>query len=134
MEFCLLILYVADQERSTSFYKMLLQKDPTLHEPGMTEFELSPYTRLGLMPASGIARLICPVMPDPAAASGIPRCEVYLYVGDPQTYVEAAEQAGALLISPLQKRDWGDEAAYFADPDGHVLAFARKLASTNDRP
>ncbi len=34
--------------------------------------------------------------------------------------------AGARELSPLAPRDWGDEAAYFADPDGNVLAVARR--------
>jgi hypothetical protein len=29
---------------------------------------------------------------------------------------------------PRAERGWGDEAAYFADPDGNVVAVARRLA------
>lgn len=36
------ILFVADQTRSTEFYRKLLDKEPVLEVPGMTEFELSP--------------------------------------------------------------------------------------------
>jgi hypothetical protein len=37
------------------------------------------------------------------------------------------EQAGARELSPLRRRDWSDEAAYFADPSGNVLVVARPL-------
>jgi hypothetical protein len=30
------------------------------------------------------------------------------------------------MLSPLALRDWGDEAAYFSDPDGHVVVVARR--------
>ena len=32
---------------------------------------------------------------------------------------------GAKIISSLQKRDWGDEVGYKADPDGHVIALEK---------
>src|SRR5207244_3574714 len=35
--------------------------------------------------------------------------------------------AGARPLSPRAPRVWGDEAAYFADPDGHVVAVSRHL-------
>jgi catechol-2,3-dioxygenase len=38
------------------------------------------------------------------------------------------ECAGARRLSPRQQRGWGDEAAYFADPDGNVFAVAARLA------
>jgi len=34
------ILFVKDQEKSTSFYKSVLDLEPVLNVPGMTEFEL----------------------------------------------------------------------------------------------
>ena len=35
--------------------------------------------------------------------------------------------AGATELSALTARDWGHEVAYFADPDGFVLAVARPM-------
>jgi hypothetical protein len=89
----------------------------------MTEFTLGPDSVLGLMPVAGIHRLL-PGLPDPAAAAGIPRAEVYLRVEDPSAFHARALRAGATELSPLQARDWGDLAAYSLDPDDHVLAFA----------
>ncbi|OGR42694.1 MAG: glyoxalase [Elusimicrobia bacterium GWA2_61_42] len=120
------ILYVEDQARSREFYGRALGQAPALDVPGMTEFEFAPGCVLGLMPEKGIKRLL-PAMPNPAEAGGIPRAEVYLTVPDPAVFHARALAAGARELSPLGPRDWGHEAAYCLDPDGHVLAFAAPL-------
>ena len=121
-----LILYVADQEASARFYGAVLGAPPTLHVPGMTEFRLADGTVLGLMPARGIRRLLGDVIPDPEAAAGIPRAELYLRVDDPAAYHARAVAHGARELSPPAPRDWGDVAGYVLDADGHVLAFAAR--------
>lgn len=120
----LFILYVEDQARSTAFYAQVLESAPSLHKPGMTEFQLSENTVLGLMPVTGVKRLLGSRLPDPARATGVPRGELYLVVHEPLAYHQRALDAGAVELSGLKKRDWGDLAAYSLDPDGHVLAFA----------
>lgn len=122
-----IILYVADQESSTEFYQQLFRKNPDLHVTGMTEFKLSDQVKLGLMPNSGIAKILLDKTPNPATGTGIPRCELYLHFEDIQLEFENALNCGAKLISPILDRDWGDRACYFADPDGHIIAFAEKL-------
>ncbi len=121
------ILYVADQNRSKSFYEKVLQKSPVLDVPGMTEFELNESCKLGLMPETGIAKIIKEHLPHPATGNGIPRCELYLFTEDPTASCERAIQNGGKLISIVQPRDWGHTVGYVADPDGHVLAFAQML-------
>jgi uncharacterized protein len=120
------ILYVADQRRSTEFYQQVLGRTPSLDVPGMTEFELVDGCRLGLMPETGIRRLLGPALPDPAQASGVPRVELYLVVADAAARHARALGAGATELSRLQPRDWGDSVAYCLDPDGHVLAFCQE--------
>jgi catechol 2,3-dioxygenase-like lactoylglutathione lyase family enzyme len=118
------ILYVANQDLSTDFYRRLLGTDPVLQVPGMMEFLLSPTCKLGLIPEQGIARIITPALPHPATGNGIPRCELYLVVEDVMPYYERAKVLNALLVSEIQQRDWGHRVGYFSDPDGHVIAFA----------
>ncbi|MCM2277163.1 MAG: VOC family protein [Oligoflexia bacterium] len=118
------ILYVQDQEKSAKFYTTVLAQEPRLHVPGMTEFELGDGCVLGLMPEKGIKRLLGSALPDPGAAHGVPRAEVYLSVDDPEAFYRRALQLGAKDLSPILARDWGDSAGYVLDPDGHVLAFA----------
>ncbi len=120
------ILYVRDQDLSTSFYKKLFRKEPDLHVPGMTEFILSEFCKLGLMPNKGIATLLGNELPHPDNGFGIPRCELYFLVGSVQEEHDHALVCGARLISEISDRDWGDRVCYFSDPDGHILAFAEK--------
>ena len=120
------ILYVEDQTKSTQFYSAVLACVPILHVPGMTEFSLFDGSILGLMPVSGIKRLLGNVLPDPAEASGIPRSELYLVVENASAFHERALDHGATELSPLEERDWGHRVAYSLDPDGHVLAFAEE--------
>ncbi len=122
------ILYVADQARSRAFYGVLLDRAPALDVPGMTEFELAPGVVLGLMPEQGIARIISGPLPHPSTGAGVPRCELYLLVRDLDAAVQRAIRAGAVVVDEAADRDWGHRVAYFADPDGHVVAFAEVVA------
>ncbi|MBF0406039.1 MAG: glyoxalase [Candidatus Riflebacteria bacterium] len=126
-----LIFYVSNQTLSTIFYSQVLNLRPELDVPGMTEFRLCDNTILGLMPTAGIKRLIGDRLPDPDDAQGIPRAELYLVVDNPKSYHERALINGAKELSQLSLRDWGHEAAYSLDPDGHVLAFAREVKSNH---
>lgn len=121
------ILYVKDQQLSTGFYTKLFRQQPDLNVPGMTEFKLSENCKLGLMPNSGIAKILADKTPHPDQGNGIPRCELYLYVKNIELEFENALQSGAIIISPIGDRNWGDKACYFSDPDGHIIAFAEKL-------
>lgn len=121
------ILYVKDQQLSTGFYTKLFRQQPDLNVPGMTEFKLSENCKLGLMPNAGIAKILADKTPHPDQGNGIPRCELYLYVENIELEFENALQSGAIIISPIGDRNWGDKACYFSDPDGHIIAFAEKL-------
>ncbi len=121
------ILFVQDQEASTDFYTKLFRQEPDLHVSGMTEFILSNTCKLGLMPNRGIAKILGDKTLHPEQGIGIPRCELYLRVENIDLEFDNALKAGARLISPIEDRDWGDKACYFADPDGHIIAFAEPL-------
>ena len=120
------ILYVRDQEASMRFYQTALAQDPRLHVPGMTEFQLSSECILGLMPESGIKKLLGEKIHDPEKTNGIARAELYMFVQDPQEFIDRAMSAGARLLSSIELRNWGDHAGYLADLDGHVIGVAGK--------
>lgn len=126
IQFVHLILYVDNQQISTDFYTKLLQTQPVLNVPGMTEFCLAANLKLGLMPNNGIATILKNKTPHPNTGTGIPRCELYLYVQNLEQWCTNAKNIGAVLISDIEKRNWGDTACYFADTDGHIIAFATK--------
>lgn len=121
------ILYVRDQQASTTFYTALFRQAPDLHVPGMTEFKLSDHCKLGLMPNKGIAKILKDKTPHPDEGNGIPRCELYFQVENIELEHENALKCGATSISPIEDRDWGDRACYFADLDGHIIAFAEQI-------
>ena len=120
------IIYVSDQDRSRDFYRKVLNIEPALDVPGMTEFIFSESCRLGIMPETGIAKILGDKTLHPSLGNGIPRCEIYLHVNNVNEYYNRAIKAGAREINPVKKRDWGDTAGYVSDPDGHIIAFALK--------
>lgn len=129
-----MILFVENQARGRRFYEAVLGIRPSLDVPGMTEFEIGPGVKLGLMPNSGISKILSGAMPDPRSANGVPRCEIYLRVDDLEGFADRALASGARLISAAANRDWGDRVAYFADPDGHVVAFAETNLDGSGNP
>ncbi|MEA4995401.1 MAG: lactoylglutathione lyase [Petrimonas sp.] len=121
------IIYVENQKRSTNFYRELLLQEPSLEVPGMTEFELSPTLKLGIMPENGIAKIIGEKTPHPANGRGIPRCEIYIVLENLLPSYERAKNLGVVMVSDVAVRDWGHKVCYFCDPDGHIVAFAEEL-------
>ncbi|KAA3624006.1 MAG: lactoylglutathione lyase [Bacteroidetes bacterium] len=119
------IIYVKDQDKSKEFYQGLFKIKPHLDVPGMTEFKLAENVKFGLMPENGIAKIIADKLPHPKNGQGIPRCELYLKVNNPQKYIIRGIHLGGKEISKFQKRDWGDEVGYISDFDGNVIAFAK---------
>lgn len=82
------------------------------------------------MPNQGIAKILLDKTPHPAQGSGIPRCELYLYVENIEFEFENATKIGAKLISEIKNQNWGDKVCYFADADGYIIAFVEKLFLT----
>jgi uncharacterized glyoxalase superfamily protein PhnB len=121
------ILYVNDQQASAEFYTKLFRQNPDLNVPGITEFNLAKNCKLGLMPNKGIAKILSGKTPHPDQGNGIPRCELYFYVKDIELEFENATKIGAKLVCEIKDQDWGDRVCYFADIDGHIIAFAEKL-------
>lgn len=120
------IFYVADQAKAASFYSHVLGATPVLDVTGMTEFAISEEAVLGLMPESGIRRLLGDRLPGFHGSPVTARAELYLVVEDPGACHSRALEAGARELSGLELRDWGDHVAYSIDPDGYVLAFASR--------
>ncbi|WP_234110677.1 MULTISPECIES: VOC family protein [Chryseobacterium] len=121
------IFYVENKQQSTEFYERILGRKADLNVPGMTEFRISDDFVLGLMPNSGIAKILGDETPNPSSGKGIPRCELYLYVADVDKVYMEIRSFNIKIISPLEKRNWGDYSFYFSDLDGHIIAFAEKI-------
>ena len=124
-----IILYCRNQKISKEFYQSILNKEPILDVPGMIEFHITPEVKLGLMPENGIAKILKDKTPHPSTGNGIPRCELYIYVDNVIDSYNNSIFKGAKEISHPSIRDWDDEVAYVSDPDGHIVAFAKKRKS-----
>ncbi len=51
--------------------------------------------------------------------------ESYFDAEEIEAAMERALDAGALLLSPVARRDWGDTPGYVADPFGNVIVLAK---------
>ena len=122
------IFAVNDVTRSAAFYQGIFGW-PRNERIDYDEYvELSaPDGTLGLCERDTYARLTGakPMTPENGDVS-----PAYLYVRVPEVREAIAklDAAGARPLAPLAPRSWGEEAAWFADPDGNVVAVAQVLS------
>ena len=123
----LTILAVAELERSVRFYTVLLGWPVTVDTPVYVELTHTSGLRLGLYVREGFGRNIGRA-PIEVKGADLHAAELYFRTSDPAAVSERVAALGARILSPLSRRDWGDEVVYLADPDGHVVALARPLS------
>jgi catechol 2,3-dioxygenase-like lactoylglutathione lyase family enzyme len=119
------IFAVSDVRRSAAFYEQAFgwPRNQRIDYSNYVEFELRGGT-LGLYERSGYAEEVGaePVrVPEDAVAPAY----LYVRVDDAVEAAARLEAAGARPLSPLVDRSWGERAAWFADPDGNVVAVAQ---------
>ena len=117
-----MILAVRDLPAMNAFYTDALGWNHVVDTPVYVELQHDDGLRLGLYVDAAFARNVGDV---PAPSVGLTRTELYLYCDDLAAAIERAERAGARPLGPRALRAWGDEAAYFADPEGNVVVLAR---------
>jgi len=120
----LTILAVRDLARSTAFYRAAFGWPARVETPVYVELELPDGRGLGLYQREGFAKNTGQ-MPVAVPAGAITGTELYFHVEDVDDAVKRLTALGAKCLSPVMLRDWGDEAAYFSDPDGNVLVVAK---------
>ncbi len=120
-------LAVSDLQRSLEFYERVFGWPRNDAIDFDTYVELLPPSggAVGLFERDGYAEIVDAAPSQPADGEVAP---VYLYVRVPDVRATTAalEEAGARLLSPLRRRSWGEEAAWYADPDGNVVAVAQE--------
>ena len=129
MHLMLTILAVRDLTQAIKFYGDAFGWPQMVDTPAYAEFDMGDGRHLGLYDrrSFGVNTGQVPVDTPGGALTGT---ELYFYADDRHDLEQAIarlEGAGARKLSALATRDWGDEAAYFADPDGNVLVMARHL-------
>lgn len=122
----LVILAVEQLSRSVKFYGDAFGWPSTIDTAVYVEFALPHRLRLGLYDRVSFAKNIG--QSRALSPNTITATELYLYVEDLEAAIPRVLHAGARILNPLRKRDWGDEVAYFADPDGNVVALAKPLS------
>jgi catechol 2,3-dioxygenase-like lactoylglutathione lyase family enzyme len=122
------VFAVADLARSLDFYERAFgwPRNDRIDYDDYVELHPGDGGTLGLYERNGFARTVGGL---PAA---VPEGEVapaYLYVrvDDVRATIADVEAAGGRLLSALAPRSWGEEAAWFSDPDGNVVAVAQPL-------
>ncbi|MBI3748530.1 MAG: glyoxalase [Chloroflexi bacterium] len=120
----LVILAVGDMPRARAFYRSAFGWPAEVDLPVYVEFRLPAGMRLGLYARDAFARNVGE-LPHGVPAGSIATTELYLYPDDLDGTTAGLFAGGVRPLSPLAHRDWGDEVAYFADPDGNVIALAR---------
>lgn len=122
----LTILAVSDLSRASRFYEQAFELAPQVEVPVYREYELPHGQRFGLYQREAFGRNPGQV-PVQVPTGELSATEVYFWVEELTPWLERLAAAGARLLSAAAPRPWGDEAAYFADPDGNVLVVARPL-------
>jgi predicted enzyme related to lactoylglutathione lyase len=118
----LVIIAVDDRARSVAFYQLAFGWPLAVDAPTYAELALPAGMRLGIYDRQGFGKNIGEV---PRPAHGVTGTELYLHVDDLDAANARVLRAGARVLDPARPRDWGETVAYFADPDGNVIALAR---------
>jgi uncharacterized protein len=125
----LIILAVRDLPRAVQFYRDVFGWPAAVDVPVYVEFALPGDLRLGLYQREAFSHNTGQ-LPVEIRNGQLTGTELYLYPDDLPSALAHLERLGARRLSALAPRDWGDEVAYFADPDGNILALARAIPDT----
>jgi PhnB protein len=121
------ILYVENQSVSTEFYSKLLNQEPILNVPGMTEFKLTENSILGLIPVKGIKKLLENKIETSITLEDNVKSELYILVDNIEEYFNRAISLKVTVLSEIKERDWGHRVAYFLDLDNYIVALAEEI-------
>ena len=119
------IFAVDDVRRAAAFYQGVFgwPRNERIDYREYVELH-SPDGTLGLCERGTYARLTGATPMTPTNGDVSP-AYLYVRVPDVRKVIGNLDAAGARPLSPLAARSWGEEAAWFADPDGNVVAVAQ---------
>jgi predicted enzyme related to lactoylglutathione lyase len=120
------VLAVRDLKKSASFYNAVFNWSIETELPVVVMYKLPGGNSLMLYQREAFATNINQ-MPELLPDGSISGTELYFHVDDLEGMIGRLRETGAQELSELAPRAWGDEAAYFADPDGNVLAVGRPM-------
>ena len=126
------VFAVTDLARSLDFYERAFDwpRNPRIDYTNYVELLPPGGGAVGLFEAEGYSQLVgadsAPIPDDRVAPA-----YVYVRVDDVESAAARVEEAGGRPLSRLASRSWGEDAAWFADPDGNVIAVAQSSAAGN---
>lgn len=123
----LTILAVEDVERSACFYRGVFGWPARVEVSAYVEFELPGGCGLGVYQREAFSENTGQ-RPAVTPAGAISATEIYLQHENLEECIARLEAHGAKKLSERADRLWGDEAAYYADPDGNVVVVAAPLS------
>jgi catechol 2,3-dioxygenase-like lactoylglutathione lyase family enzyme len=126
------IFAVSDVARSAEFYERAFgwPRNPLVDYTNYVELLPPDGGAVGVYERGGYAGEVGAEPVEPGGA-GVAPGYLYLRVEDVEATVAALGQAGARALSPLAERAWGERAAWFADPDGNVIAVAQRAPTAD---
>lgn len=119
------IFAVSNLQASVQFYEKVFGWPRRIDAPVFVDLKIPCGGSLGLYQRENFA-INVKQEPHSTPSGSIAGVELYLQCQNPEKIAQDLEDAGATLLSPLAPRDWGDTVAYYADPDGNVIAIASK--------
>jgi len=126
MKHILTILAVQDMQQARAFYEAAFDWTVKVDVPVYVEYEMPDGKHIGLYERDSFGENTGAV-PRAVADGELTGTELYFHSDHLEADLERVRNAGGRLLSDLAPRDWGDEAAYFADPDGNLIVVARSL-------
>jgi len=114
------ILAVSDLPRSRAFYDTAFGWERVVDVPVYVQYRLPGGQNVAVYQAESFEGMSGGTLA-PRTAGGLSGAELYLHTDDLDDAIRRLNAAGARPLSPRSPRNFGDEAAYFADPDGHLI-------------
>ena len=116
------ILFVADLERSTAFYRDVIGVPFKLQGDGYVEFATRG-ARFGLYDRDRLGELTGQGSEPPGSPGG----EVVVLVEDVDAEAARLRAAGAAILRGPVDRPWGHRTLHVEDPDGFVVELAEEI-------
>jgi predicted enzyme related to lactoylglutathione lyase len=129
------IYAVRDLARSLRFYEQAFgwARNERIDYANYVELLPPDGGALGLYARDGFAGTVG-AEPSEIPADRVPPAYVYVRVDDVDDAAARVEAAGGRPLSPPRVRSWGERAAWFADPDGNVVAVGGPIQAAPPEP
>ena len=121
----LTVLPVEDIRRSVTFYREAFGWGTRVETPEYVELQLPGGQALAVSLRDALARNTGRESVE-IPYGALRGAEIHLLCEDLLATAARVKASGGRLLSKLSRRFWGDEATYFADPDGNVIVLFRE--------